>query len=707
MSAPATTSDIAMTRDIGIMAHIDAGKTTTTERVLFYTGKSHRIGEVHDGAAIMDYMEQEQERGITITSAATTCYWREHRINLIDTPGHVDFTVEVERSLRVLDGAVAVFDAVAGVEPQSETVWRQADRYRVPRICFVNKLDRVGATLGRTVDMLRDRLGAHPLVAQIPVGAESSFDGVVDLLTMEAIQWSGEHGEQVERELVDAAHPLHAEAQAAREALIEALADVDDDVMAVFLEEGAAALDLDHLRAGLRRATLANKGVVVFCGSALKNKGVQPLLDAVIDYLPSPLDRPPVVAQIKGSEETVERRPSREDPLLALAFKLLHDPHRGPLVFLRVYSGELKVKGRLQNATRDRKERLNKLLLMHANKATEVDQIGPGDIAAAVGLKWTTTGDTLIDAKDPQQAVLPGMEIPEPVIFQSVEARTAADQGGLDEALQRFEREDPSFTTREDPDSGQRLMCGQGELHLEVIVDRIKRENGVEVRVGKPQVAYRETLPSAGRVEFTYDRELGGKRQFARVTLELAPRERGSGNAVELRLPTDERELAQKTPKPYLEAIREGVTDALTRGPLLGYPVVDVGVLVVDLAFDETDSSDTSFRAAGAMAAAKALEDGCVRLLEPLMAVEVVTPEEHTGNVHSDLSTRRGRLMGMEPRQNVQLLVAEVPLAEMVGYATALRSATQGRASYTMQFARYSEVPPDQQESIVKKVRGY
>jgi elongation factor G len=711
MSPKAQDADIAMTRDIGIMAHIDAGKTTTTERILFYTGKSHRIGEVHDGAAVMDYMEQEQERGITITSAATTCFWREHRINLIDTPGHVDFTVEVERALRVLDGAVAVFDAVAGVEPQSETVWRQADRYGVPRICFVNKLDRVGATLGRTVEMLEGRLEAHPIVVQLPIGAEGDFEGVVDLLAMEALRWSGEHGENVEREDVAEGHPLFEEASAVREQMIEALADVDDEVMGTFLEEGGAAIDLNSLRAGLRRATLSGKGVVVLCGSSLKNKGVQPLLDAVIDYLPSPLDRPAIEAQLVGSDpanpEMVERHPSRSEPLLALAFKLLHDPHRGPLLFVRVYSGELSVKQRVQNATRDRKERVNKLLQMHANKTEEVETAGPGDIVAAVGLKWTTTGDTLVDAKDEQQAILPGMQIPEPVIFQAVEARTAADQGPLNEALERFTREDPSFTTREDADSGQLLMCGQGELHLEIIVDRIKREHGVEVRVGKPQVAYRETLPAKTVVDFTYDRELGGKRQFARVVLELAPRERGTGNAFELALVSDERELAQKTPKAYLEAVAEGVQDALTRGPLLGYPVIDVGARLVDLSFDETDSSDTSFRAAGAMAVAKALEEGSVRLLEPIMAVEVATPESQTGNVHSDLSTRRGRVLGMDPRPGAQLLTAEVPLAEMVGYATALRSATQGRASYTMQFARYSEVPADLQESIVKQVRGY
>jgi elongation factor G len=707
MNATAHSADITMTRDIGIMAHIDAGKTTTTERILFYTGKSHRIGEVHHGAAVMDYMEQEQQRGITITSAATTCYWREHRINLIDTPGHVDFTVEVERSLRVLDGAVAVFDGVAGVEPQSETVWRQADRYRVPRLCFVNKLDRVGATLDRTVSMLAERLAAHPLVAQIPIGLEAAFEGVIDLLTMETIRWSGEHGENVSRQPLADSDPLFDDAKHAREALIEALAEIDDDIMGVFLEDGAAALDLGTLRAGLRRVTIANRGVVVLCGSALKNKGVQPLLDAVIAYLPSPLDRPPIEVNVKGTDEVVTRGPSVDEPLLALAFKLLYDPHRGPLVFVRVYSGELKVKDKLQNATRDRKERINKLLLMHANKNTEVERIGPGDIAAAVGLKWSTTGDTLISAKDKQEVVLPGMAIPEPVIFQAVEARTAADQKPLEEALARFGREDPSFTTREDKDSGQLLMCGQGELHLEVIIDRMKKEDSVEVRVGKPQVAYRETLPAPVNEDFTYDREIGGKKQFARVTLELAPRDRGAGNSFALALPKDERELAQKTPRDYLAAVEEGVEDALTRGPLLGYPVVDLGVRLVDLSFDETDSSDTSFRAAAAMATAKALEDGSPRLLEPIMAVEVVTPEDQTGSVHSDLSTRRGRVQGMQPRQNVQLLAAEVPLAEMVGYATALRSATQGRASYTMRFAHYSEVQSDLQEGIVKRVRGY
>ncbi|HWB77358.1 MAG TPA: elongation factor G, partial [Nannocystaceae bacterium] len=493
----ASPTDIASIRDIGIMAHIDAGKTTTTERILYYTGITHRMGEVHDGAAVMDYMPQEQERGITITAAATTCQWREHRINIIDTPGHVDFTVEVERSLRVLDGAIAVFDAVSGVEPQSETVWRQADRYRVPRVAFVNKLDRVGATLELTVNMLRDRLGAHPLVAQIPIGLEGAFEGVVDLLEMETIRFEGSSGEKPVRakldESVDAT--LYASAVEARTLLVEAVGEVDDEVMAAYLEDGSA-VDAAMLRRAMRRATLANRGTVVLCGSSLKNKGVQPLLDAVIDYLPAPSDLPPVEAH-REDGSLVERKPSYDEPFLALAFKVLHDAHRGPLVFFRVYSGKLKLKDALQNTTRSRKEKPQRLLQIHANKTTEVDEVGVGNIAAAVGLKWTGTGDTLVLADDKEKVVLAGMQIPEPVIFRAVEAKTAADQPALDEALARFVREDPSFRVRADSDSGQTLICGQGELHLEIIVDRMLREHRLEVHVGKPQVAYRESIARA------------------------------------------------------------------------------------------------------------------------------------------------------------------------------------------------------------------
>ncbi|MCB9749938.1 MAG: elongation factor G [Myxococcales bacterium] len=698
-------ADIATIRDIGIMAHIDAGKTTTTERVLFYTGKSHRIGEVHHGAAVMDYMPQEQERGITITSAATTCFWKGHRVNLIDTPGHVDFTIEVERALRVLDGAVAVFDAVAGVEPQSETVWRQADRYGVPRFAFVNKMDRVGATLGRTVQMLKSRLSAHPMVVQLPIGTEDAFEGVIDLITMETIHWSGEHGEEVVRAPVDEDHPMYTEAVEGRENLAEAIGEVDDEVMTVYLEEGPDGVTSDMLRAGIRRATIANKGVAVLCGSALKNKGIQPLLDAVVAYLPSPLDRPPVAAVRQRDGETIERRPSEDEPLLALAFKVLHDPHRGPLVFFRVYSGVLRLKDALQNVTQGRKERVNRLLQIHANKTEEIDHVGAGNIAAAVGLKFSTTGDTLISSKDKEAVVLQGLEIPEPVIFRAIEARTAADQASLDDALKRFEREDPSFTVRTDDDSGQTLICGQGELHLEVLIDRLERESRLTVHVGKPQVAYRETIARAMTKTLEYDRELGGRRRYAKVVLKLSPRERGSGNDFlnEVPQPTSSIPLTRD----MLAAAAEGVRDAMTRGPLLGYPVVDTAVQLVEAVAVEGDSNASSFRAAASMGVMQAFEEASPCLLEPRMAVEVIVPADFTGPVVSDLTGRRGRVQGMEPRGLYQIVTAEVPLAEMVGYATALRSITQGRASYTMQLQDYAEVPASQQEAIVSRVRGY
>jgi elongation factor G len=702
--------DIAAIRDIGIMAHIDAGKTTTTERILYYTGITHRMGEVHDGAAVMDYMPQEQERGITITAAATTCAWRDHRINIIDTPGHVDFTVEVERSLRVLDGAVAVFDAVNGVEPQSETVWRQADRYRVPRVAFVNKMDRVGATLELTVKMLHDRLGAHPMVAQIPIGFEGGFEGVVDLLEMQTIRFAGDSGEKPVHAPLDAKGDpaLHEQALAARARLVEAVGEVDDEVMAQYLEVGADVA-AETLRAAMRRATVGNKGVVVLCGSSLRNKGVQPLLDAVVDYLPSPADVPPVEAHAEDGTP-LQRRPDEKDPFLALAFKVIHDLHRGPLVFFRVYSGKLRIKDQLQNTTRKRKEKPQRILQLHANKTTEIDEIGPGGIAALVGMKWTGTGDTLVLADDKVPVVLAGMQIPEPVIFRSIEPKTSAEQSSLDEALGRFVREDPSFSTRQDPDSGQTLICGQGELHLEVMVDRLQREYRVDAHVGKPMVAYRETIAKPLKKTLEYDREIGGKRQFARVELELVPRERGAGNDFVAALPKTP--LGQPLlPPVFVAAVKEGVTDSLTRGALLGYAVVDVGVSLVGGAYREGDSSEASFRAAAAMGLQEAFEQAGPTLLEPVMSVEVVVPEEFTGNVVSDLNGRRGRIVGMEPapaaRVTAQIVRAEVPLSEMVGYATGLRSATQGRASYTMQLSHNAEVGRELQEKIVREVRGY
>ncbi len=705
--------NIAAIRDIGIMAHIDAGKTTTSERVLFYTGISHRMGEVHDGAAVMDYMPQEQERGITITSAATTCFWRDHRINLIDTPGHVDFTIEVERALRVLDGAVAVFDAVAGVQPQSETVWRQATRYKVPRIAFVNKMDRIGATLERTVEMLRNNLHAHPLVAQLPLGVESAFAGVIDLLTLEVVTWADEIGTQVVRTPLTEDHSLHTEAILAREALVEAVAEVDDEVMAVFVESGVAGVPLPLLQAGMRRATISNKGVVVLCGSSLKNKGVQPLLDAIVDYLPSPADLPPIVAVRKKDQAEVTRLPSADQPLLAMAFKVLHDPHRGPLVFFRVYSGALRVKDGIQNCTQDRKERVTKLLQVHANKTQEIEEVSAGNIAAAVGLRFTTTGDTVISAKDAEQVVLPGLEVPDPVIFRAIEARSTADQSALTEALDRMQREDPSFRVHIDADSGQTLMGGMGELHLEIVVDRIAREARVAANVGKPQVAYRETVGQALRLPIEYDREIGGKRQYARLVLVLTPRERGSGNEFVNELPEPVARSGKQAAVPavllpeMISAVREGASDALTRGSLLGYPVVDTEIRLVDGGYIEGDSTTVSFRAATSMGLMEALEKARPTLLEPVMKVEIEVPEDFTGHVVSDLGGRRGRVLGMGPRLGLHVIDSEVPLAEMVGYATALRSATQGRGSYSMHFSHYAEVPPDLQVAIVSRVRGY
>ncbi|MCA9708212.1 MAG: elongation factor G [Myxococcales bacterium] len=710
----ASLQDIVQTRDIGIMAHIDAGKTTTTERILFYTGITHRIGEVHDGAAVMDYMPQEQERGITITAAATTCEWRGHRINIIDTPGHVDFTVEVERSLRVLDGAVAVFDAVSGVEPQSETVWRQADRYGVPRVAFVNKLDRVGATLDLTVGMIRNRLGAHPVVVQLPVGLEAAFEGIIDLLRLQVLRFSGEHGEVVHAEPIGAGHPELSRATEGRAAMIEAIAEVDEEVQDLFLGDAGTDIPVEVLQAGLRRATIAGKGVPVLCGSSLKNRGVQPLLDAIVDYLPSPRDLPPVEAALYGeggpSEQTVPRRPIHGDPFLALAFKVIYDPHRGPLVFFRVYSGTAKLKDAIWNVTRGRKERLQRVLQIHANKTTEIEEVGPGDIAAAVGLKFTATGDTLVQASDEQRVVLAGMQIPEPVIFRAIEPKTAADGKDLVEALERFQREDPSFKVREDPETGQTLICGQGELHLEVLIDRLLRERRLDVTVGKPQVAYRETLAAPVERQLEYEREIGGKRQYAQVTLRLEPTERGQGNAFVDALPPapdGKPALARE----FLAAIRDSVGDAQTRGALLGYPVEDVRATLVAAVARDSESSESSFRAATSMAYMEAMEAGRPTLLEPVMAVDVVVPQDFTGNVVSDLNGRRGQVVGIEPApgasSDTQIVRAEVPLAEMVGYATALRSATQGRASYTMHLSHNSEVSSDLQAAIVQKLRGY
>ncbi|RMG93388.1 MAG: elongation factor G [Deltaproteobacteria bacterium] len=702
---------ISRLRDIGIMAHIDAGKTTTTERILYYTGITHRIGEVHDGAAVMDYMEQEQERGITITAAATTCTWRDHRINIIDTPGHVDFTVEVERSLRVLDGAVAVFDAVAGVEPQSETVWRQADRYGVPRVAFVNKMDRVGATLQRTVDMMRERLGAKPLVLQLPVGVESEFDGVVDLLRMVRVKFEGEQGERVVESPLSPEDPLFERAVAARAELVEAVADVDDAVMELYLGDAGADVSDADLRAAIRRATLRNAAVAVLCGSALRNKGVQPLLDAVVDFLPSPLDLPPVRARRLSDGVEVERRPSPTDPFLALAFKVVSDPHRGPLVYFRVYSGTLQAKQALTNTTRNRKEKVQRLLQVHANKTQEIDRVSVGAIAAAVGLKFTMTGDTLVRADDPEKVVLAGLEVPKPVIYQTIEPRSASEAAQLEATLAQLLREDPSLDLREDPETGQMLLGGQGELHLEVVVDRMRREFGVEAKVGRPQVAYRETIAAASAADVTYDRELGGKRQYAGIRVEHEPADPDQAPKVEVALPEGQ---AEAIAPELLSAAREGVEDAFTRGPLLGYPVSGVCARIARLDVREGDSTEAAVRAAATMAAMDALEKGGAVLLEPMMAVEVIVPQEFTGAVVSDLSGRRGKVAGMEPfsgdeqaAQGTYVVRAQVPLANLVGYATSLRSATQGRASYTMRLSHHEPVPPEVQEEVLRRARGY
>jgi elongation factor G len=670
------------TRNIGIMAHIDAGKTTTTERILYYTGVTHKIGEVHDGAATMDWMEQEQERGITITSAATTCFWNDHRINIIDTPGHVDFTVEVERSLRVLDGAVAVFCGVGGVEPQSETVWRQADKYAVPRIAFVNKMDRVGADFPRVVDMMRDRLGANPVPLQIPIGAEDTFAGVVDVLAEKALVWDGTelgatfHEEAVPADLVEATAE-------ARERAVEAAADVDEDLMASYLEGGA--ISAEALRKALREATLGLDVVPVLCGSSFRNKGVQPLLDAIIGYLPSPLDVPPVEGVIPGKDKPAERKADDKEPFAALAFKIATDKHVGHLTYVRVYSGHVKAGDQVLNAATGRKERIGRLLQMHANKRQEVDEAHAGDILAVVGLKNVATGQTLCQSQHP--ILLENIEFPEPVISIAVEAKTKADMDKLGQALERLAGEDPTFRISVDEETGQTLISGMGELHLEVIVDRLVREFGVSANVGKQQVAYKETITKVAKAEGRYIKQTGGSGDYGVVTIEVSPGETGSGF---------EFENATKggvVPKEFVPAVREGCFEASQSGELAGYPVVDVKVRLLDGKTHDQDSSERSFKIAGSIAMREALRAGGPVLLEPVMAVEAVTPEDHVGAVQGDLNSRRGSLTGLDVRANAQVITAEVPLAQMFGYVNSLRSMTQGRATYTMQFSHYAEVP--------------
>jgi elongation factor G len=686
---------LARTRNIGIMAHIDAGKTTTTERILYYTGKNYKMGEVHEGAATMDWMIQEQERGITITSAATTCMWKDTWINIIDTPGHVDFTVEVERSLRVLDGAVAVFDAVAGVEPQTETVWRQANKYGVPRICFVNKMDRIGADFFRAVDMIRDRLDATPAVVQLPIGAEGTFRGCVDLIGMKGLLWEEGMGERWE--VQDVPPELLEQAEHWRHELVDVLSNFDDTIMEKYVAD--EEITADDLRKALRSGTVGNHVVPVLCGSAFKNKGVQPMLDAVIDFLPSPLDIPPTHGlDVKGIEE-LERPADDNAPFAALAFKIMTDPHMGKLTYARVYSGTLAKGGSVLNSTKDRKERVGRILQMHANHREDRDAAFAGDIVALVGLKQTTTGDTLCDANAP--IVLESLEFPEPVIHVAVEPKTKDAQDRLSRALQALAEEDPTFQVHSDEETGQTVIGGMGELHLEVLVDRMLREFRVDANVGKPQVAYRETIKqSAQKVEMRYVRQTGGRGQYGHVVIDLEPTGPGGGYQFVDKI------VGGVIPKEYISSVDAGIQEAMTSGVLAGYPLVDVRATLVHGSFHEVDSSEMAFKIAGSMALKEATKRARPVLLEPIMHVEVVTPEDYMGDVIGDLSSRRGRVEGMEQRGTSQVIRSQVPLSEMFGYATDLRSRTQGRATYTMQFHSYQEVPESISREIVARVRG-
>jgi elongation factor G len=677
------------------MAHIDAGKTTTTERILYYTGISHKIGEVHDGAAVMDWMAQEQERGITITSAATTFSWRDTAVNLIDTPGHVDFTIEVERSLRVLDGAVAVFCAVGGVEPQSETVWRQADRYRVPRIAFVNKCDRVGADPDRVLAQMRDRLKAHPVLLQIPHVLEDNFNGIIDLVHMRSRVWDDESLGANFRDL-DIPDDLRPRAEAAREAMLEALAEVDDGIMEPYLER--KPIEPDQIIASLRQATLAMKAVPVIIGSAFRNKGVQALLDGIVDYLPSPLDVPPVSGIIPGTDETALRRADNDEPLAAIAFKIMADPYSGQLTYLRVYSGALRTGDAVLNATKARRERIGRLVKMHANKREDVKELLAGQIGAAVGLRTATTGDTLCDVAAP--IVLEDMHFPDPVIGVAIEPATTEDQEKLAKALTKLASEDPSFRVHADADSGQTIISGMGELHLEILVDRLHREFRVNATVGTPQVAYRESITKRVSCEKKFVRQTGGRGQYGHVKLEIEPSEKGAGFLFENKV------VGGAIPKEYIPAVKEGIAEALDRGVMAGFPVVDVKASLLDGSFHQVDSSELAFKIAGSMAFQEGARRAGMVLLEPVMAVEVVTPEEFMGDVIGDLNARRGKITGIEPRSGVQVIAGLVPLATMFGYATDLRSRTQGRATYTMQFQHYEAVPAQISEEIIAKAKG-
>jgi len=693
-------TDLADVRNIGIMAHIDAGKTTTTERILFYTGINYKIGEVHEGAATMDWMEQEQERGITITSAATTCHWDDHQINIIDTPGHVDFTVEVERSLRVLDGAVAVFDGVAGVEPQSETVWRQADRYNVPRICFVNKLDRTGAEFFRCVDMIESRLNAVPLVLQVPIGAEMDFRGVVDLVQMKALVWPEDTkmGEDYNVEEIPGTHTEIA--QEWRDRLLETIGEADDEMMEKYLE--GVEPTVTELKAAIRRATLADSLTPVLCGTAFKNKGVQPLLDAVVDYLPSPLDVGAIEGHKVGDEEVILTREPKDDaPLSALAFKIMSDPHLGKLTYLRVYSGTLTAGSHVLNASKDKKERIGKIYRMHANKREEIDSVGAGEIVAVMGLKMTTTGETLCDPGNP--ITLESMTFPAPVIHVAIEPKTKSDQDKLATAIQRLAEEDPTFQVRTDEETGQTIIAGMGELHLEVLVDRMRREFKVEANVGKPQVAYRETITKkVDKVEYTHKKQTGGSGQFGRVIIDIEPTGGEGDGGYEFA----NKVTGGRIPREYIPSVDAGCQDAMEFGVLAGYPMVDVKVTLQDGAYHDVDSSELAFKIAGSMAFKEAARRAGPVLLEPMMAVEVTTPEDFLGEVIGDLNSRRGLVQSMDERAGARVVKALVPLSEMFGYVGDLRSKTQGRAAYSMQFDSYNQVPNSVAEEIIAKARG-
>ncbi|WP_308215839.1 elongation factor G [Pseudonocardia sp. DR1-2] len=699
MAAQDVLTDLTKVRNIGIMAHIDAGKTTTTERILYYTGINYKLGEVHDGAATMDWMEEEQKRGITITSAATTCFWKNHQINIIDTPGHVDFTVEVERSLRVLDGAVAVFDGKEGVEPQSEQVWRQATKYDVPRICFVNKMDKLGADFYFTVQTIKDRLNATPLPLQIPIGSENDFIGVVDLVEMRALTWRGEVAKGEDYTVEDIPADLQAKAEEYRTALVEAVAETDDELMELYL--GGEDLTTEQIKTGVRALVTNRAAYPVLCGSAFKNKGVQPMLDAVIDYLPSPYDVPPVEGFLTDGETPASRKPSKDEPFSALAFKIAAHPFFGKLTYIRVYSGQVAAGAQVINSTKDRKERIGKLFQMHSNKENPVDEAVAGHIYAVIGLKDTTTGDTLCDPQNP--IVLESMTFPDPVIQVAVEPKSKADQEKLSLAIQKLAEEDPTFQVSLDDETGQTIIAGMGELHLEVLVNRMKSDYKVEANIGKPQVAYRETIKKAvEKFEYTHKKQTGGSGQFARVIIKLEPLTSGDGALYEF----ENKVTGGRVPREYIPSVDAGAQDAMQYGIQAGYPVVGVKLTLLDGQYHEVDSSEMAFKVAGSMAFKEAARKASPAILEPMMAVEVMTPEDYMGDVIGDLNSRRGQIQAMEERAGARVVKATVPLSEMFGYVGDLRSRTQGRANYTMVFDSYAEVPANVAKEIIAKATG-